>query len=377
MILAEVERWLSAEGVLRSGEARVLVACSGGRDSVVLAHACTELLGARRVILGHVDHRVRPGSAEDAGFVAALAQQLGATSLVDVVSPASDAEAELRRVRYEALESQRARAQAVLIATAHTADDQAETLMLQLLRNTALDALCGIQRRRDRILRPMLDVPRVEVGLYAASRGLRWREDPSNLEPRYLRNRIRKELLPLIERRYRSGFAARLARMRTAPSSVQISEDVLLRSTPPASEGGWEGPVISMRSAAWTGGAIADGVAQAMFDADALPHPAIRNLRPGDRIQPFGMKGRTKVAEVLRAAGVPQESRAQTLLVVDEGDRVVWVPGVLRSADAPIVSETQRVWVFDVRDNAVLQAAERRVTLEVAGKGPGKTPPIE
>src|SRR5262245_46836590 len=99
MILSEIERWLGTQGVLRSGDARVLVACSGGRDSVVLASATVEILGARRVVLGHIDHRVRANSHEDARFVRELAERLGAEAAIDAVSPVSDAEAELRRVR--------------------------------------------------------------------------------------------------------------------------------------------------------------------------------------------------------------------------------------------------------------------------------------
>jgi tRNA(Ile)-lysidine synthetase-like protein len=369
MILAEVERWLASVGVLRSGEERVLVACSGGRDSVVLAHATVEVLGARRVVLGHVDHRVRPDSGSDARFVEALADRLGATVVVDAVSPLSDAEAELRRVRYQALESQRQRSDAVVLMTAHTRDDQAETLMLQLLRETELVALDGIARHRDRILRPLLDVPRAEVAAHAAAHQLSWREDPTNLEPRYLRNRIRKELLPLIESRYRARFSERLAeltRIRAPASNV-----------PAPIESAMQNVSVSMRSMPWSGGPIPDGVRGAAFDADVLICPAIRTLRPGDKIRPFGMKGRTKVAEVLRAAGVPPEARAHALLVVDDEDRVLWVPGVVRSAEAPVQDGTKRVWMFEVRDNAVLQPAERRVTLEAAGEGPGHTPVSE
>jgi tRNA(Ile)-lysidine synthase len=245
--------------------------------------------------------------------------------------------------------------------TAHTQDDQAETVMLQLIRSTELLAFSGIARRRDRILRPLLDVPRSEIAAYAAAHRLAWREDPTNLEPRYLRNRIRKELLPLIERRYRSRFSSRLAemaRMRSDSPRVVSLEEVKSAPTEDTSA-----PAISMMCIPWSGGPMPDGVRQAAFDAEALLCPSIRKFRPGDKIRPFGMKGRTKVAELLRTAGLPPEVRTQALLVVDEADRVVWVPGVVRSADAPVQSETKRVWIFELRDNR----------LEAGGEGPGKT----
>jgi tRNA(Ile)-lysidine synthetase-like protein len=358
MILAEIERWLSTSCVSRSGEERVLVACSGGRDSVVLAHATVELLGARRVVLGHVDHGTRASSADDARFVEEVASALGAAVLVDAVSPQSDAEAELRRVRYAALSDQRVRAGAELVMTAHTQDDQAETVMMQLLRSTELAALTGIARHRDRILRPLLDVPRAEIAAYAVAHRLAFREDPTNVEPRYLRNRIRKELLPLIERRYRARFGERSAEMvrtESPPPGAQSWKDV---QAPVPSLG-----EISMVCIPWSGGPMPDGVHRAAFDAEALLRPSIRKFRPGDKIQPYGMKGRTKVAEVLRTAGVPPEVRTQALLVVDDADRVVWVPGVVRSADAPVLAGTKRVWIFELRDH----------TLETGGEGPGQT----
>jgi tRNA(Ile)-lysidine synthetase-like protein len=340
MILAEIERWLGRHGVTRAGEERVLVACSGGRDSTVLAYAAAELLGARRVVAGHVDHAVRPGSERDADHVRAFAASIGAEAASLRLAPDTDAEAELRERRYAALEAMRAGAGAKLILTAHHASDQAETVLLQLVRSTEIGALRGIERWRDPILRPLLDVSCAEIASYAARHGLSFADDPSNLEPRYLRNRIRKELLPLLELRYRPRIVERLAAMVREPSTSLRGR--VEEPEHDASHSGWGG-ALTLRLEPWPG-PMPDGRREAVFDAGALEAPIVRALKEGDRIQPFGMQGRSKVSEVVRARGVAVVDRWRMPIVVDAEDRVVWVPGVLRSALAPVTLETTRVW---------------------------------
>ena len=134
MLLSELGRTLRGVGVLRDAESRVLIACSGGADSVGLAVAAVEWLGARRVVLAHVDHAVREDSAEDAHFVRVLAISLGARSVEARIEPEGSDEASLRESRYRALERMRAEVGAEWILTAHTRDDQAESFVLGMIR---------------------------------------------------------------------------------------------------------------------------------------------------------------------------------------------------------------------------------------------------
>jgi tRNA(Ile)-lysidine synthetase-like protein len=361
VLLGEVERVLKHCGVSRDGDEVLLVACSGGPDSMALAHAVMTLLGGRRVVLGHVDHAVRPGSAQDAELVRAFAERLGVRVLVERIAPKKDSEAELRRWRYDTLERMRESVGARFVLTAHTEDDQAETVLLALLRSARPESLRGMPRRRGRIVRPMLRLARREVRRYVAEHRVAFVEDPSNPEPRYLRNRIRKELLPLIERRYRSGFGRRVARLarRMAAEPVQIphpSARVSKEAARPRSIGCDRRP--------WTGGALPDGRESAVFDADLLKLPSIRATRPGDRVAPFGMAGRRKVRDLLRESGVPVEIRNNFLVVADETDDVVWVPGVIRSKAAPVGPLTRSVWVFWIGGGShQLQVEPRSVTL--------------
>jgi tRNA(Ile)-lysidine synthetase-like protein len=360
VLLAEVERVLRAHRIERRGEDRVIVACSGGRDSVVLAHAVVELLGGRRVILGHVDHAVRPGSKADAAFVAELARALGASFAEATLEPGAPDEARLRRLRYAELEKIRKEFHARRVLTAHTLEDQAETVLLALVRSARVEALAGIKSSRGRVVRPMLRVSRAWVAEYAAVHGLRFREDPTNREPRYLRNRIRKELLPLLESRYRANMAGRLARLASR-----------LAAAPPAPAGAPTPPAeaqprceIKFERQVWMGEAIPDSKQVAIFDAAVLQRPVVRLTREGDRIQPFGMEGRRKVRDLLREARVPAGERGSFPIVADENGEVLWVPGAARSSAYPVTPLTHSVWVFWMNDSDKLQHAIRRVTVE-------------
>lgn len=351
MLLAAVERSLETAGIGRRGEARVLVACSGGRDSVALAHAAVTLLGARRVILGHVDHAVRPHSAADGEFVAELARQLGCGFNVERLVEGPASEARLRALRYRALEALRRDADAARILVAHTADDQAETVLFGLIRTTRAQALAGMPVARGPILRPLLWVPRAEVTAYVQRHGLAFRDDPSNHGARYLRSRLRKELLPLIEARYRPGFSGRLAALarRLAADGPPESPTVKALGPPPGWLQGWSDLGFSVtvdRKAPPS--SPPDGRLSAAFDAAVLGPPSVRIARSGDRIQPFGALGHRKLKDLYRESGVPPALR-EALPVVEADGEVVWVPGVARAARAPISETTREVWVFSIR----------------------------
>jgi tRNA(Ile)-lysidine synthetase-like protein len=291
---------------------------------------------------------------EDAAAVAALGGALGTEVLLDRLPPGPADEARLRTERYQRLESQRERANARFVLVAHNADDQAETVLLQLIRSTREASLAGMPSQRDALLRPLLAVPRAEIERYARARRLSFRQDPTNFEPSYLRNRIRKELLPLLERRYRPGLRTRLAAL-----AAELAADQNQLWEPEASEArsGRENlrapsvvkvpmAAIALDRRVWDGGPFPDGKREAVFDARILAQPVIRMLRPGDRILPFGARGRRKLQDVLVDAKVPRDLRDRLPLVATPEGQVVWVPGILRSAFAPVGPATEEVWVF-------------------------------
>ena len=183
----------------------VLIALSGGADSVALLtlfnDAAPELGCA--VFAAHVHHHLRGAAADgDAKYCGELCERLGVTLAVEHLAPGTprgnSPEAWWRGERYRALETVRARLGCAAVATAHTRDDQAETVLLKLFRGSGPRGVAGIRRRAGSIVRPLLDVSRDALREYLAERAVAWREDGSNTDQAYPRARVRHGVLPAI-----------------------------------------------------------------------------------------------------------------------------------------------------------------------------------
>jgi tRNA(Ile)-lysidine synthase len=197
------------------GGGTVVVAVSGGADSVALLHVLHELSSAIgiRPVVAHLDHRLRRReSTADARFVRGLAKSLDCPFLSarrDVAALAAEhglsLEMAARDARYAFLRSVARRTKAACVATGHTADDQAETLMLRLARGAGPRGLAGIPAVTEahgvRVVRPLLGVHRAEIEAFLVRRGMDWREDSSNADDGFLRNRVRHDVLPLLRDR--------------------------------------------------------------------------------------------------------------------------------------------------------------------------------
>jgi tRNA(Ile)-lysidine synthase len=221
-LTAAVRRALRALGSPSAGQTLV-VGLSGGPDSVALADALAEAAseGGFRVVAGHLDHALRPGSREDAVFCVDLCGRLGIPLRVGVADVRGRArrdggglEEAARIERYAFLRAVMREEGASAIAVAHTRDDQAETLLMRLLRGSGSRGLSGMRPRSGDVVRPLLDVSRAEVLEHLRRRRLPWREDPTNADLSLLRNRVRRELIPYLESRFNPK--ARIVLARTA-----------------------------------------------------------------------------------------------------------------------------------------------------------------
>lgn len=228
---------------LAGGGVRLLVAVSGGCDSVALLHLLRFHGGDAGVVLhaAHLDHAMREGSEADARWVAGLCAAWGVPLVSERLERAPRTEDEARRARHAFLRRAADAAGADLIATAHHADDQAETVLFRVLRGTGLSGLAGIAPRAGRLVRPLLPFWRREVRAYARAAGLRWREDPTNRGEDPVRNRIRHRLIPLAERRVAPGARRSLVRLADLARAEERGLDALLEPLERAStrrEGG-------------------------------------------------------------------------------------------------------------------------------------------
>jgi tRNA(Ile)-lysidine synthase len=350
---------------------RVLIAVSGGLDSVTLLHLLhgTDLT----VVVAHLDHGIRPESVEDANFVRELCASLNLPCDLERVNVPEIAakrgwglEEAARKVRYDFLTRAAKRSGSSLILTAHTTDDNAETVLMQLLRGTV--RATGIPPRRDRIVRPLLVISRAELHAHALEHGLQWREDASNMDTRFTRNWIRQDVLPLLETR-NPNVRTKLAEH----AALTRDEDALLEdwTVRVPSWTDWRQEPRAMqrrliRRALETASIVADlehietirkalgasnvrrvslptgktGVVQAgalrifgaktlaanlewpEFDFSSFPWAKLRTREPGDRIRLSG--GTRKLSDVLIDQKIPREER-DLIPVVAQNSEVLWV----------------------------------------------------
>ena len=196
----------------------VLVACSGGPDSLALAQATAFVaprLGLRAGAVV-VDHALQAGSAEVARDAATRCRELGLEPVrvveVDVGSRGGGPEAAARDARYAALERVAATEGAAAVLLGHTLDDQAETVLLGLARGSGARSLSGMAARRGLLRRPLLELTRAQTRAACAATGLQAWTDPTNTDPTLTRSRVRGSLLPQLESALGPGVAAALAR---------------------------------------------------------------------------------------------------------------------------------------------------------------------
>lgn len=247
----------------------VLVACSGGPDSLALA-AVAAYFGRRGHVDGRpvtvgaviVDHQLQPGSASVAAATARTLEELGLapvqTRTVEVAATGMGPEAAAREARHAALEAAADEAGAGVILLGHTLDDQAEQVLLGLARGSGTRSLAGMRPSRGRLLRPFLGLRREDTLEICRVEGLDPWHDPSNTDPAYARSRTRVEVLPLLEEKLGPGVAESLARTAAilqldADYLEEVADDAFERLREPARNepaGDGQGTGISLPEAA-------------------------------------------------------------------------------------------------------------------------------
>ena len=203
-ILERVRRWAGR---------KVLVALSGGADSVALLHLMRD--AGAEVSAAHFEHGIRGAeSLEDAAFCRGLCAGLGvpyyegSADVPGLRAPGEGIETAARRLRYAFLEKARVEAGAEFIALAHHMDDQAETVLMHMLRGAGTDGISGMREQSGTLIRPLLSVRKAEILKYLDGRGQPYRTDRTNAEPTTPRNRLRLEIMPKFEEIYPNAVEA-------------------------------------------------------------------------------------------------------------------------------------------------------------------------
>ncbi len=215
-VLDQVRKTIAAYALFAPGDT-VVIGVSGGPDSLALLHVLSALQSELGISLhvAHLNHQLRGAESEaDAKFVALLARQFGLNATIGARDVAAFARAEhlsveeaARNARYAFLSEVAQRVRARVIAVAHNADDQVETVLMHFLRGSGLAGLCGMPYQFPipnsqfpiTLARPLLDVPRSEIEAYCKEQGLAPRLDASNADTTFFRNRLRHQVLPYLE----------------------------------------------------------------------------------------------------------------------------------------------------------------------------------
>jgi tRNA(Ile)-lysidine synthase len=346
------------------------LACSGGADSMALTDAAIAELGATNVVVIHIDHGLNPRSAQVGEEVAAWARGQGVAAVVRRVEVERRAslEAAARDARYEALEDLRCELGASWILLAHTARDQAETVLMRIVRGTGPAGLAGIPMLRDRFVRPFLQLPRESIELYVQARGLPTWDDPMNADTRIARVRFREQHLPHLRaenpalddalcrlaaaaREWTAAidvFAAPVAAFpidRTA--LVKLDAAVRMRAYALALEAAGLGydavhldaiDELALRSrdgehgVDLPGGRVIRSYDVIDLHREHAPDPLVppdagyelRTWRAGDRMKPARLKGRSrKLSDLYIDAKVPRELRRTARVLVRANDHVI------------------------------------------------------
>jgi tRNA(Ile)-lysidine synthase len=219
----------------------VLAAVSGGCDSVALLRAMTAIRsgGAGRICVAHLNHQLRPDADEDQRFVVELCRSLGVVCEVGRVAvdrlaaeSGDGIEAAARTARYHFFEQAAGRLGARWVATAHTADDQAETILHRIVRGTGIRGLSGMARVRPlghaTLIRPLLGVRRAELEAYVDAIHQPFCHDSSNADLRFTRNRIRHETMPQLREQFNSGVSDALLRLGALAGEAQAVVDEMV-----------------------------------------------------------------------------------------------------------------------------------------------------
>ena len=389
MLPSRVAIAISLHRILEPGE-RVLVAVSGGPDSLALLSILREILPVvpLHLSVAHFDHGWRADSENDRDFVASIAATWGFdfhTARAPAGTPHTENAA--RTARYAFLRQTATQTSSTAIALGHTLDDQVETLLLHLLRGSGSRGLAAMRRRDGDLARPLLDIARDDIEAYLSLLHLTPRRDASNADPRFTRNRLRQQLLPAVD-----AFdpAARELLARTAdilseedrfleaqvaglPEDIATDRDafaqlppalqrrVIRRLVPGASflevEARRRGEAAGLRQPAAeapetpavrattctcdpTRFKARDQVAH--LDADRVRLPlTVATRKPGDRMRALGLKEPKRLQDILVDAHVPRQVR-DSLPVVSDSEEIVWIPGVTVAESKRVTSATQR-----------------------------------
>ncbi|MDD5686381.1 MAG: tRNA lysidine(34) synthetase TilS [Elusimicrobia bacterium] len=332
-MIQKIKRFIDKYELLGKND-RVLVGLSGGPDSVFLIHALLQLKGIYKTNLCacHIDHQYRKNSYKDADFVINFCKKLDIPVVVRKIKLKRFSEEKARDLRYKIFEEIAKKYKCTKIATGHTLDDNAETVIMWMVRGCGLKGLKGIPPRRGKIIRPILCISKKEILSYLKKNGIKYCTDRTNFTSKFVRNKIRLKILPLLEELNPKikAHIFNLSGILSKKSNVDTS-----------------GEKYYNRKVAYS-----SPEKRVFFDADkiSIKKIKIRKWKEGDKMVPFGMTGSKKLQDIFTDSKVPREMRKE-IPVVSCNNKILWVAGIKRSNDAKVTDSTENVLKMELKDH--------------------------
>ncbi|MEW6557781.1 MAG: tRNA lysidine(34) synthetase TilS [Elusimicrobiota bacterium] len=342
-MLQKIKRFIDKYKMLKKND-KVLIGLSGGPDSVFLSVILlneVKNLFKLKVFACHVDHQYRKDSCKDAQFVKRFCEKLNIPVVIKKIkghlSGKKFSEEKARILRYQIFYKVAKKFGCTKIATAHTLDDNAETVLMWLARGCGLNGITGIPPKRKNIIRPILCVAKQEIINYLKKNKIKYCVDRTNLSAKFTRNKIRLKIIPELEKinpkvkKHIFQFCEILRGVAFKKSIDKIDKKVYnykIRKFIPKET-------------------------QSFFDADKIDIKKlkIRKWKPGDRMIPFGMANSKKLQDIFTDEKVPKILRKK-IPIVCENKKILWVAGVKRSNDAPITEDTEMALKVEFKKNA-------------------------
>lgn len=222
MLIDKVEKMIKEEKLIESGD-RIVVGVSGGPDSICLLHALEQIQKRGldfEIFVAHINHMIRGNAILDEEYVENYCQERAIPVFIKRISILEIAEKEKigieeagRNARYQFFDEVKEKVNANKIATAHNANDNAETVIMNIIRGCGIDGLKGIERKTGKLIRPLIDIPREEIEEYCLQNELKPRKDESNDELIYQRNKVRNVMIPYVQREFNLNFVGTLNRL--------------------------------------------------------------------------------------------------------------------------------------------------------------------
>ncbi|MBN1384450.1 MAG: tRNA lysidine(34) synthetase TilS [Elusimicrobia bacterium] len=330
----KIKRFIDKYELIKKND-RLLVALSGGPDSVFLLTTLVRFrnLYKIKIFACHIDHQYRKKSYKDAEFVKAFCKNLKIPVKVKKIKLDKFTEENARNLRYKIFKKCMVEFKCNKVATGHTMDDNAETVLMWLVRGCGLNGLKGIPPRRTEIIRPILNVAKKEILKYLRKNNIKYCVDRTNFTSKFTRNRVRMEIIPILEKlnprakQHIFEFSEKIRRNR-----VKSRRDIYGVDT---SDKKYYNKKLTYSL---------PKERMAVFDADKLDirKLKIRRWKTGDKMVPFGMTGSKKLQDIFTDEKVPGNIRAKIPIVTAAG-KIIWVAGIKRSNDAPITNITKDI----------------------------------